>query len=109
MEQLIGSAIVAIISGCVTLITSHYDKKDNRMHSARQSILQLIMEDKINVMEGGVPENKENVLTEYDEYRANSGNSYIHEKVEDYLEWYDKVTHKKERKKKNELRTSKTI
>lgn len=94
MEQLIGSVIVACISGAVTLITSHYDKKDNRMHSARQSILQLIMEDKINVMEGGIPENKENILTEYDEYRANNGNSYIHEKVEDYLNWYDNVTKK---------------
>lgn len=92
MEQLIGSVIVAIISGAVTLVTSHYDKKDNRMHAARQSILQLIMEDKLNVMEGKIPENKENILTEYDEYRANKGNSYIHEKIEDYLEWYDKIT-----------------
>lgn len=108
MEQLIGSVIVAFISGAVTLITSHYDKKDNRMHSARQSILQLIMEDKINVMEGGIPENKENILTEYDEYRANNGNSYIHEKVEDYLNWYDNVT-KKVKGVKNELRTSKTV
>lgn len=89
MEQLIGSVIVAIISGAVTLVTSHYDKKDNRMHAARQSILQLIMEDKLNVMEGKIPENKENILTEYDEYRANKGNSYIHEKIEDYLKWYD--------------------
>lgn len=92
MEQLIGSVIVAIISGAVTLVTSHYDKKDNRMHAARQSILQLIMEDKLNVIEGKIPENKENILTEYDEYRANNGNSYIHEKIEDYLEWYDITT-----------------
>lgn len=108
MTEIIGSIIVALISGGVTLITSHYNKKDSRMHSARQSILQLIMEDKINVMEGGIPENKENILTEYDEYRANNGNSYIHEKVDDYLEWYDKII-KKMKGKKNELRTSKTI
>ena len=94
MIEIIGSIIVAIISGGVTLITSHYNKKDSRMHSARNSILQLIMEDKINVMEGGIPENKENVLTEYDDYRANNGNSYIHEKVDDYLEWYDKIIKK---------------
>ena len=89
MEQLIGSIIVAVISGTVTLITSHYDKKDSRMHAARQSILQLIMEDKLNVMEGKIPENKENILTEYDEYRANNGNSYIHDKIDEYLEWYE--------------------
>lgn len=91
MEQLIGSVIVAIISGAVTLVTSHYDKKDNRMHAARQSILQLILEDKINVQEGKLPENRYNIQTEYDEYRANGGNSYVHDKVEDYLEWYDQV------------------
>ena len=61
------------------------------MHSARQSILQLILEDKINVMENKIPENKENILSEYDEYRANNGNSYIHDKVDDYLEWYDRI------------------
>ena len=94
MEQLIGSVIVAIISGAVTLVTSHYDKKDNRMHAARQSILQLIMEDKLNVMEGKIPENKENILTEYDEYRANKGNSYVSDKVEDYLMWYDETVKK---------------
>lgn len=94
MEQLIGSIIVAIISGAVTLITSHYDKKDSRMHAARQSILQLIMEDKLNVLEGKIPENKENILMEYDEYRANNGNSYVHDKIEDYLEWYDVVVKK---------------
>lgn len=101
MEQLIGSIIVAIISGAVTLITSHYDKKDNRMHAARQSILQLIMEDKLNVIEGKIPENKENILTEYDEYRANNGNSYVHDKIEDYLEWYDEVVKKLTNKTKS--------
>lgn len=101
MEQLIGSVIVAIISGAVTLVTSHYDKKDNRMHAARQSILQLIMEDKLNVMEGKIPENKENILTEYDEYRANKGNSYVHDKIEDYLEWYDEVVKKLTNKTKS--------
>jgi L-lactate utilization protein LutB len=101
MEQLIGSVIVAIISGAVTLVTSHYDKKDNRMHAARQSILQLIMEDKLNVIEGKIPENKENILAEYDEYRANKGNSYVHDKIEDYLEWYDEVVKKLTNKSKS--------
>ena len=106
MEQLIGSVIVAIISGAVTLVTSHYDKKDNRMHAARQSILQLILEDKINVMEGKIPENKENILTEYDDYRANNGNSYLHDKVDDYLEWYT-LTIKELTKKKRSTKGGK--
>ena len=100
MEQIIGSIIITVITGAVTIITSHYGKKDSRMHAARQSILQLILEDKINVMEGKIPENKENILTEYDEYRANNGNSYIHDKVDDYLEWYNGVVEQLTKEKK---------
>ena len=100
MEQIIGSIIITLITSAVSIITSHYNKKDSRMHSARQSILQLILEDKINVMENKIPENKENILSEYDEYRANNGNSYIHDKVDDYLEWYDKIVKELRKEKK---------
>lgn len=61
------------------------------MHASRQSILQLILEDKINVMEGKIPENKENILHEYDQYKANNGNSYVKGKISDYLTWYDQI------------------
>lgn len=89
--EVIVTAICSVLIAIVNLISNHYNKKDNRMLSARHSILMLIFEDKVNVLEGKLPENRYNVQSEYDEYRANGGNSYIHDKVEDYLEWYDQV------------------
>ena len=64
------------------------------MHNAKQSILQLIVEDKIRVMEGGIPENKQNILKEFDMYSKKGGNSYVHEKVENYIKWYNTVIKK---------------
>ena len=89
------STLSTIITGIITIITiilkSKSDRKNNNMHFSRNSILLLINEDKVNVQYGKLPENKESILEEYDEYRANGGNSYIHDKVEDYLEWYANV------------------
>ena len=94
--------IVAIITICVpasvSLITTVSVKKQNNKHSARQSILQLILEDKIRVAEGGLPENYQAILYEYDEYIKSGGNSYIKQKVSDYVEWYGKINKRKESK-----------
>ena len=89
--EIIVTYICGVLLAIINLASNHYTKKDNRKLAARHSILQLILEDKINVQEGKLPENRYNVQTEYDEYRANGGNSYVHDKVEDYLEWYDQV------------------
>ncbi len=84
--------ILALISMCIpsitTIITSLIAKRDNYMHNAKQSILQLIVEDKIRVMEGGIPENKQNILKEFDDYQEHHGNSYVKEKVDSYMKWY---------------------
>ena len=66
------------------------------MHNAKQSILQLIVEDKIRVMEGGIPENKQNILKEFDLYSKKGGNSYVKEKVDNYVKWYNTSTKKGE-------------
>ena len=91
-EQIIISLITIAIPSVTTIITSLIARKDNYMHNAKQSILQLIVEDKIRVMEGGIPENKQNILKEYDEYNKKGGNSYVHEKIENYIKWYGIVT-----------------
>lgn len=49
------------------------------------------MEDHILVMEGRTPENYQAILDSYDEYKACGGNSYVHEKVEEYKSWYKKL------------------
>lgn len=94
MEQLIISFITILIPSITTLITNNQLKKSTDMHSARQSILQLIVEDHIRVSENKLPENYKAICTEFDEYVKNNGNSYIHKKVEDYFEWYEEATDK---------------
>lgn len=93
-DQVIISLITIVIPSITTIITSLIARKDNYMHNAKQSILQLIVEDKIRVMEGGIPENKQNILKEFDEYSKKGGNSYVREKVENYLKWYEGVINK---------------
>ena len=93
-EKIIISLVSVLIPSITTIITSLLAKKDNYIHNAKQSILQLIVEDKIRVMEGGIPENKQNILKEYDEYKGHHGNSYTGEKVNSYLKWYDSIAKK---------------
>ena len=94
MEKIVIALITVLIPSITTIITSLIAKRDNYIHNAKQSILQLIVEDKIRVMEGGIPENKQNILKEYDDYDKHGGNSYVKEKVENYKKWYSAITHK---------------
>lgn len=94
MEQILIATITATVPALVTLITNRQLKRTNDMHSARQSILQLIVEDHIRVSEGNLPENYKAICTEYDDYKKNGGNSYITSKVERYFKWYEDTTNK---------------
>ena len=96
MKEVIIAIVSVAIPSITTIITSLLAKKDNYMHNAKQSILQLIVEDKIRVIEGGIPENKQNILKEFDEYNKKGGNSYVHEKVENYIKWYSAIIKKGE-------------
>ena len=95
-EQIVIALITVVIPSLTTIITSLIAKKENYMHNAKQSILQLIVEDKIRVMEGGIPENKQNILKEFDLYSKKGGNSYVKEKVDNYVKWYNASTKKGE-------------
>lgn len=91
MENILISVISAGIPALVTIITHFTSKKDNNMHAAKQSIFQMIMEDKIRVLNNSIPENYQAIHKEFDEYVKNGGNSYVHEKVNDYDKWYNDV------------------
>lgn len=93
-EQIVVALITVAIPSLTTIITSLIAKKENYMHNAKQSILQLIVEDKIRVMEGAIPENKQNILKEFDLYSKKGGNSYVHEKVDNYVKWYSTIMKK---------------
>ena len=92
------TAIAAIVAPVVTSKATQKDihsvKREARKHAAKQSIMQMIMQDEINVLQGRLPENFENILTEFDEYKLSGGNSYVHQKVDDYIDWYKKLNKK---------------
>lgn len=79
------------IPALVTLITHFTTRKENKMNAAKQSIFQMIMEDKIRVLNNTIPENYQAIHKEFDDYTKNGGNSYVHEKVDDYDKWYREI------------------
>ena len=91
MENIIITLITVLVPSLTTIYTNKLTKKENRMHNAKQSIFQLILEDHVRVSAGRLPENYQEVCKEYDIYIKNNGNSYVKNKVEDYYKWYDKI------------------
>ena len=89
MENIITALITACVPASVTLILGLHNKKLNNQHAAKQSILQMILEDRVRVSGGGLPENYQAILHEFDIYTQNGGNSYVHRKVDEYTEWYE--------------------
>lgn len=65
--------------------------RGNKMRSARQEILQMILEDKINVAYNGFPENYQSIHDAFDEYLENGGNSYLLRKMDEYEKWYEYI------------------
>ena len=90
-EQIIISLITAGLPVLATAISALANRRRTDRNAAKQSILQMIMEDHIAVQEGHLPTNYQNVLHEYDIYHKNGGNSYVSEKVEEYKRWFTKI------------------
>lgn len=88
MEDIIVTAITICVPSTATIVTALIQSRTMNKHAARQSILQMIMEDHLAVAEGKLPTNYQNILTEYDVYTKNGGNSYCSEKVEEYKNWW---------------------
>ena len=86
--DIIKTIISVGVPALVTLLSTSKIKTQANKHNARSNILQLIMEDHIRTMEGGSPENYQAILDSFDEYKICGGNSYVHEKVEEYKIWY---------------------
>lgn len=85
-------ALIGAIAGglptVATIITAILQARSSSRHAAKQSILQMILEDHIAAAEGHLPGNYQNILNEYDVYHKNGGNSYLTQKVEDYKAWH---------------------
>lgn len=92
MTDIYVALITVSIPSIVTLITHIFSQRTSKMNSAKQSILQMIMEDVIAVeILRKLPVNHSNIHYEYDHYKKNGGNSDIDKKMKEYEEWYDKL------------------
>lgn len=91
VAQIIATAITVCVPALVTIITTKSVKKQANKHSTRSDIMQLIIEDHVRNIENKPPENYQAILDEYDEYNGTGGNSYIHEKVDEYKQWYRSI------------------
>lgn len=89
------AVIIALITAgfptLTTAITAVCQSRAAKKNAAKDSILQMIMEDHLSVLEDGLPTNYQNILHEFDIYSKNGGNSYVHEKIDDYKKWFKHV------------------
>lgn len=86
------SVLIALISAglptLATIVTTIFRGRASAKHSAKQSILQMIMEDHLAVAEKRLPTNYQNILQEYDIYHSKGGDTYVTEKVDEYKQWF---------------------
>lgn len=87
--------LIALISAGIptlaTTVTAIIQSRASTRHAAKQSILQMILEDRVAVQEKSLPMNYQNVLREYDDYHKNGGNSFVTDKVNNYKEWFSQI------------------
>lgn len=96
-EAIIIALITAGIPTIATAITAGMQSRASSKSAAKQSILQMILEDHMAVQEGHLPTNYQNILHEFDIYSKNGGNSYVHDKVEEYKKWWLEIEKSREK------------
>ena len=90
-EAIIVALITAGLPTLATAITAICQSRTQKRNAAKQSIFQMILEDHVAWQEGHLPTNYQNILHEFDIYSKNGGNSYVHDKIEDYKKWFKHV------------------
>ena len=93
-ERLIGmiqQILTVVIPTTATVIASLRQAKTAKKHAAKQSILQMIMEDQLNwELFKKFPVNYGNIEDEYEIYHKSGGNGEVTKKVNEYKQWYCK-------------------
>lgn len=100
-EAIIIALITAGFPTITTAITAICQARTAKKNDAKNSIMQMIMEDHMANQEGGLPTNYQNILHEFDIYAKNGGNSYIHDKVEEYKKWFKHLEGERHGRKSN--------
>lgn len=77
------------IPSLVTIVSAISQSRQARKHSAKQSILQMIMEDQLSwEIFRKIPTNYGDIQDEYATYHRNGGNGEVTKRVNDYNAWY---------------------
>lgn len=95
MEEIVISIITVGVPSATSVLVGFFNYKVASRNSAKSSILQLIMEDRMDWKDGKFPSNYQAVLHEYDIYKKNGGNSYVESRVDDYKKWYKEIQEQK--------------
>lgn len=82
--QIIVTIITICVPAFVTLFSGMRTRKQANRNAARSSILTMILDDRIRMMRNEVPENYHAIHDEYDVYSENGGNSWLHQKIDEY-------------------------
>lgn len=91
MQEIIIAAISTGLPTIATIVTAKIQAKTVSKNAAKQSILQMILEDRMDWRDGKLPSNYQAILHEFDIYTKAGGNSYIKDRVEAYKAWYAKI------------------
>ena len=79
-----------VLPVATTITTYNHVQKTAKKHAAKQSILQMIMEDQLNwELFRKFPVNYGNIQDEYEIYHKNGGNGEVTKKVKEYNSWYE--------------------
>ena len=100
MNEIILAIITAIPTTATAISTVYLNskrKKDKEetirlaeRNASKAAIQQMITQDIIRVeILGKLPENKDNIEQEYDNYHSNGGNGTITRQVNEYSSWYN--------------------
>lgn len=86
-------AIITALAPClVTLISNGVQNRDSKRNFAKQSILQMIMEDEFGWEAfRRLPLNYARIIDEYNVYHSHGGNGEITKKVREYCAWYNRI------------------
>lgn len=90
-SEIIVALITAGLPTIATIVVAKIQARAMDKNQAKQSIFQMILEDHMAVAEGKLPTNYQNILHDFDIYTKAGGNSYVHDKVDEYKRWHAEV------------------
>lgn len=96
-EAVVIALITAGFPTLTTAITAVIQSRTAKKNDAKNAILQMIMEDHMANQENRLPTNYQNILHEFDIYAKNGGNSYVHDKIEEYKRWFIEVERQRQK------------